>query len=248
MVQLGLRSTIPSLFLSLCCTFTTVRTILGSVRRDAPTPPLSLRYLVVCRPLSPSSLLLWPQFNVPNGASLSKKVLLERVKRLKSELALLKEIREDGEARLKAQELDFARRNREIEAQKEENERQLQMNDKALGDAALGVRTRDRQIINLGGKICRGRMAMQQLQKNKHQVVDVAKREAREEINAERQQQQQQQQQKMKQQPSQGMQIKSIGHGSGGAGPHFTRASTGGGMGANPVRVFKAPGGGRAGK
>ncbi|CAN0148136.1 unnamed protein product [Ectocarpus sp. 6 AP-2014] len=184
-------------------------------------------------------------FNVPNGASLSKKVLLERVKRLKSELALLKDIKEDGDARLKAQELDFARRNKEIQAQKEENERQLQMNDKALSDAALGVRTRDRQIINLGDKICRGRMAMQQLQKDKHQVVDRAKREAREEMNAERQQQQQK---KKKQQPSQGMQIKSIGHGSGGAGPHFTRASTGGGMGANPVRVFKAPGGGRAGK
>ncbi|CAM9653255.1 unnamed protein product [Ectocarpus sp. 12 AP-2014] len=183
-------------------------------------------------------------FNVPNGASLSKKVLLERVKRLKSELALLKEIKEDGEARLDAQKLDFVRRNKEIKAQKEENERQLQMNDKALSDAALGVRTRDRQIINLGGKICRGRMAMQQLQKDKHQVVDRAKREAREEINAERRQQQQ----KMNQQPSQGMQIKSIGHGSGGAGPHFTRASTGGGMGANPVKVFKAHGGGRAGK
>lgn len=54
-----------------------------------------------------------------------------------------------------AQELDFARRNREIQAQKEENERQLQMNDKALSDAALGVRTRDRQIINLGGKVRR---------------------------------------------------------------------------------------------
>ncbi|CAM9709410.1 unnamed protein product [Ectocarpus sp. 12 AP-2014] len=91
-------------------------------------------------------------FNVPNGASLSKKVLLERVKRLKSELALLKEIKEDGEARLDAQKLDFVRRNKEIKAQKEENERQLQMNDKALSDAALGVRTRDRQIINLGGK------------------------------------------------------------------------------------------------
>ncbi|CAB1117752.1 unnamed protein product [Ectocarpus sp. CCAP 1310/34] len=186
----------------------------------------------------------YDNFNVPNGASLSKKVLLERVKRLRSELALLKEIKEDGEARLKAQELDFDKRNREIQAQKEENERQLQMNDKALSDAALGVRTRDRQIINLGGKICRGRMAMQQLHKDKHQVVDRAKREAREEMYAERQQQQQ----KMKQQPSQGMQIKSIGHGSGGAGPHFTRASTGGGMGANPVRVFKAHGGGRAGK
>lgn len=95
---------------------------------------------------------------------------------------------------------------------------------------------------------------MQQLQKDKHQVVDRAKREAREEINAERQQQQHQQQQKKKQQPSQGMQIKSIGHGNGSTGPHFTRASTGGGMGANPVRVsnpgrvFKAAGGGRAGK
>lgn len=54
-----------------------------------------------------------------------------------------------------AQKLDFDRRNKEIQARKEENERQLEMNDKALSDAALGVRTRDRQIINLGDKVRR---------------------------------------------------------------------------------------------
>ncbi|CAN0285824.1 unnamed protein product, partial [Hapterophycus canaliculatus] len=73
---------------------------------------------------------------------------------------------------------------------KERMDRELQRNEDTLSDAALGVRSRDRTIITLKGKLLRGQMAMQNHHKNKHRVVAQAKKEVRDEIRAEREQKQ----------------------------------------------------------
>ncbi|CAM9168831.1 unnamed protein product [Pylaiella littoralis] len=124
------------------------------------------------------------------GAPNSKKDFRVLIETATARMILLEDIVKDGHARLEGQKLEHARRDEEIQKMKEDFEKELQMNDKALSDAALGVRSRDKMIKTLDRQECRHIMAMQNHHRNKHNFVAQAKMEVREEMRAEQEQRQ----------------------------------------------------------
>eukprot|EP00903_Cladosiphon_okamuranus_P007577 g7350.t1 len=126
-------------------------------------------------------------YGPPQPAPANVQGLKARIKYFEERIALLKEIKKDGDARLAAQDAEIKVRNREIEEMKEKFRNDLLKKDKILSDAALSVRTRERKIVHLNDQHCKATMAIQRMQLSKHQIVATAKKEVREE-RAEREQ------------------------------------------------------------